>query len=125
MGEQPTFRIDTINMDCADAQAMADFYSRLLGWPITWRDSDFILMRDPGGGTGISFQQEAWYRPPAWPERDGEPTKMMHLDIHVDDLEAAVAHAIAAGAQLAPHQPRDDLRIMLDPAGHPFCLGTW
>jgi hypothetical protein len=57
-----------------------------------------------------------------WPEQPGELTKMMHLDIQVDDLDAAVAHALAAGARLAAHQPRTDLRIMLDPAGHPFCL---
>jgi hypothetical protein len=49
---------------------------------------------------------------------------MIHLDIKVDDLEAASAHALAAGARLAEHQPRADLRIMLDPAGHPFCLGV-
>jgi hypothetical protein len=47
---------------------------------------------------------------------------MIHLDIRVDDLDAAVAHALAAGARLAEHQPRSDLRIMLGPAGHPFCL---
>jgi hypothetical protein len=49
---------------------------------------------------------------------------MIHLDIHVDDLDAATAHAIAAGGRLSEHQPRPDLRIILDPAGHPLCLGT-
>jgi catechol 2,3-dioxygenase-like lactoylglutathione lyase family enzyme len=110
-------------MDCADAEAMADFYGRLLGWTVTYRDRDFVLMQDPAGGTGISFQEEEWYREPVWPERPGEQTKMIHLDIKVDDLEAASEHALAAGARLAAHQPRPDLRIMLDPAGHPFCLG--
>lgn len=45
---------------------------------------------------------------------------MMHLDIKVDDLDAAVVHALAAGARLAAHQAREDLRVMIDPAGHPF-----
>lgn len=121
---RPSLRLQTVNMDCADADAMAEFYGRLLGWPVTWRDRNFVLMRDPAGGTGLSFQAEEWYRPPVWPERDGELTKMIHLDIHVDDLEDAVAHALSAGARLAYHQPRDDLRILLDPAGHPFCLFT-
>ena len=109
-------------MDCADAQAMADFYGRLLGWEVAYRDHDFISMRDPGGGAGLSFQEEAWYQPPVWPEQPGEQTKMVHLDMQVDDLGAAVAHALAAGARLAEHQPRTDLRIVLDPAGHPICL---
>ena len=70
------------------------------------------------------FQEEAWDRPPLWPEQPGEQTKMIHLDIQVEALGAATAFALAAGARLAEHQPRSDLRIMLDPAGHPFCLGT-
>jgi len=47
---------------------------------------------------------------------------MLHLDIQVDDLDAAVEHAVAAGARLADHQPQERVRVMLDPAGHPFCL---
>jgi hypothetical protein len=40
----------------------------------------------------------------------------------VDDLEKACAHAEMAGATLADFQPQDDVRVYLDPAGHPFCL---
>jgi hypothetical protein len=47
---------------------------------------------------------------------------MMHLDFQVDDLDAAVAHAVDLGAQEARYQPQDDVRVLLDPAGHPFCL---
>ena len=47
---------------------------------------------------------------------------LMHLDIEVDDLDAAGAQAVAAGATLAEFQPQDDVRVFLDPAGHPFCL---
>ena len=47
---------------------------------------------------------------------------MMHLDVEVDDLEIAVADALALGAALAADQPQDDVRVLLDPAGHPFCL---
>jgi hypothetical protein len=49
---------------------------------------------------------------------------MMHLEIQVDDLAAGAAHAVAAGATLAEYQPQDDVRVRLDPAGHPFCLFT-
>ena len=38
------------------------------------------------------------------------------------DLEAEVARAEGLGARRAEWQPQDDVRVMLDPAGHPFCL---
>ena len=118
----PRFSLRTVVLDCLDANALADFYSRLLGWEVTVREPHWALMRCPNGGTGLSFQSEAWYRPPVWPEEPGALTKMLHLDILVDDLEAAGAHALEAGATLASYQPQEDVRVYLDPAGHPFCL---
>jgi hypothetical protein len=47
---------------------------------------------------------------------------MTHLDIAVEDLAAAVAWAVEAGATLAGYQPQENVRVLLDPAGHPFCL---
>ena len=121
---RPFLRIETVQLDCADAQAMADFYGRLLGWDVTWRDDDFILMRDPADGVGLSFQERADYRPPTWPEQPEKQERQIHLDIRVDDLEAAVDHALTCGGRLAEFQGRDDLRVILDPADHPFCLFT-
>jgi catechol 2,3-dioxygenase-like lactoylglutathione lyase family enzyme len=118
----PTLRLATVCIDCADASAMADFYGRLLGWEVTLREPNWVLMRDPNGGTGLSFQAEAGYRPPTWPERTGAQGKMLHLDIKVDDLDAAVAHALASGARVAEYQPQARVRVLLDPADHPFCL---
>jgi catechol 2,3-dioxygenase-like lactoylglutathione lyase family enzyme len=114
-------------IDCADADALAAFYGRLLGWEVTNRDgSDWVAMRDPSGGTGLLFKAEPWYQPPVWPEELGAQTKMLHIEIQVDDLNAAVAHAVAVGGTVAAHQPedrsQDELRVMFDPAGHPFCL---
>src|SRR5688572_18261343 len=105
---RPSLRLETVNIDCSDAAAMAEFYGRLLGWEITHRDGDFILMRDPSGGTGLSFQARKDYRPPAWPEKPDGQDKMIHLDIRVEDLHAAVAHALASGARLAAYQGRED-----------------
>ncbi len=45
-----------------------------------------------------------------------------HLDIAVEDLEAGVAWAVEAGARPADFQPQEDVRVMLDPVGNPFCL---
>jgi hypothetical protein len=46
----------------------------------------------------------------------------MHFDFQVGDLESAVDEALALGATLAAAQPQDNVRVLLDPAGHPFCL---
>ena len=121
-GPGPSLRLRTVCVDCADAHEMAAFYGRLLGWEVTRSEPHWVLMRDPAGGTGLSFQAEPGYRPPVWPEAGWAQQKMLHLDIEVADLDAAVAHAVAAGAQVAPHQPRAGVRVLLDPAGHPFCL---
>jgi catechol 2,3-dioxygenase-like lactoylglutathione lyase family enzyme len=123
----PTFTWTTVCLDCADAEVLADFYCRLLGWEITARDGHgWVQARDPAGGVGLNFQTEAWYEPPAWPERSGQPTKMLHFEILVDNLHAAVNHAVALGAVVASTQAPDRdpnrLCVMLDPAGHPFCL---
>jgi hypothetical protein len=64
------------------------------------------------------FQQATDYRPPA----DGQQRPMMHFDFQVGDLESAVAEALALGATVAEHQPQKHVRVLLDPAGHPFCL---
>ena len=68
--DRPRVDLATIALDCRDANALADFYRRLLGWEITYREGDWVLMRNPDGGTGLSFQSEAWYEPSVWPEQE-------------------------------------------------------
>lgn len=47
---------------------------------------------------------------------------MLHLDFEVTDLEGEVSRALSLGATLAKSQPQENVRVLLDPAGHPFCL---
>jgi catechol 2,3-dioxygenase-like lactoylglutathione lyase family enzyme len=124
---KPSIRWTTITIDCADAEALGEFYSRLLGWQIAARDgAGWVQLRDPNGGVGLNLQAEYGYEPPVWPEQTGRQGKMMHLEVMVDDLDAAVRLVLRSGGAEAAHQPADRdrtrLRIMLDPAGHPFCL---
>jgi catechol 2,3-dioxygenase-like lactoylglutathione lyase family enzyme len=111
-----------IVLGAPDARALADFYHRLLGWEVERDQPGWVKLRAPGGGPGLSFQTETAYVRPTWPAGPGDQQMMLHLDIEVDDLEAAGAHAVAAGAVLAAYQPQEDVRVYLDPAGHPFCL---
>ena len=117
----------TLTVDCSDAEALATFYSRLLGWEVTARDGvGWLQLRNPEGGISLNIQAEEAYGSPVWPEQPGHQAKMMHFEVLVNDLDAAVRQVFESGGSEAPHQPADRdrtrLRVMLDPAGHPFCL---
>lgn len=116
-----------VAIDCADAGPVARFYERLFGWELRSFDPPlWAQLYNPAGRVHLNIQGDPFYVPPTWPERDGEQAKMMHFEVLVEDLEAAVATAIDAGGTEAPWQPPDRdqsrIRILLDPAGHPFCL---
>lgn len=117
----------TLTIDCSDAEALGAFYSELFGWEISARDgAGWLQLRDPDGGVGLNIQAEVSYEPPTWPEEPGRQAKMMHFEVLVDDLDAAVQLVLRGGGTEASHQPPDRdqsrIRIMLDPAGHPLCL---
>lgn len=105
-------------IDCPDAAALAAFYGALLDWKVDGSD-DWADIRSPDGRV-ISFQQVDRYAAPDWPGQ-ARP-QQMHLDVVVDDLDAAEPEVVALGATKAEHQPGTTFRVFLDPAGHPFCL---
>ncbi|WP_150135193.1 VOC family protein [Streptomyces hyaluromycini] len=109
-------------VEAPDPALLARFYAELLEWPILHEEPGTAVVAPPQGAVYIVFQEAAGCRPPAWPPVDGEPRTMMHLDFQVADLDGAVAEAVAMGAALAPDQPQDHVRVLFDPAGHPFCL---
>jgi predicted enzyme related to lactoylglutathione lyase len=124
-------RISGPVLDAADPVGLARFYERLLGWTMTEcegprpghpPEDGWAKLGSPSGDLKIEFQWTEDYRRPAWPSVPGEQQMMVHLDIAVEDLDAGVAWALEAGATLAEHQPQTGVRVMIDPAGHPFCL---
>ncbi len=115
-------KLTTVNIGAPDANALARFYEKLLGWKIGLEEPGWVVMRDPAGGVGLSFQEEKHYVRPVWPATPTEQQMMIHLEIQVDDLAAATDHAVASGATVAEFQPQQGVRVCLDPAGHPFCL---
>ena len=100
------------------------FYQGLVGGDLDLRDGTFVTLK-PGakGSFYLAFQEEPEHTPPAWPPNGPEDQQMqVHLDVGVGSVDDAVEDAAALGARLAVFQPQDDVRVMLDPAGHPFCL---
>ena len=126
-------RVTSVTIGAARPLALARFYARMLGWPVTAEeparpgeppDAGWGQIRPPGGTAGptLNFEFENAFARPVWPARPGEQTATEHLDIHVDDLDAAVAWAVEQGAALAHVQPQEGVRVLFDPDGHPFCL---
>ena len=111
-------------LDAPDPLALAQFYRGLLGWEIASQEADWVTMRVPGTTSYLAFKTETSFERPTWPAEPGRQQMMLHLDIGVGDLDGAVADALALGAVLASYQPQEDVRVLLDPAGHPFCLYT-
>ena len=114
-------RLGSVSLDCADPTALAAFWARLLDGEIAFASEEFVAVKLPS--MWISAVKVERYVPPTWPEDD--VAKQLHLDLAVDDLDAAVTQAVELGAtnpesQTAPER----FVVLLDPAGHPFCLTT-
>jgi catechol 2,3-dioxygenase-like lactoylglutathione lyase family enzyme len=113
-------RYPSLVLDCPDPAALATFYAAMLDWELDVKPDWADVRADYG--QCLSFQPVADYRPPDWPSQD--VPQQMHLDVIVDDLEAAEAAVLELGATKPDHQPGTTFRVFLDPAGHPFCLCT-
>ncbi len=108
-------------IDCPDPERLATFYGEMLGWKVD-ASAQWGEIRSEDGSQCICFQPVAGYAAPVWPGQ--EHPQQMHLDVMVRDLDEGEAAALAIGATRAEHQPGTKFRVLLDPAGHPFCLCT-
>ncbi|MDO5602379.1 MAG: VOC family protein [Oscillospiraceae bacterium] len=126
MKDELKIKMYAFTVDCKDPYALAAFYAALLKWEIVFYDEEWACVAPKGTAQGaypgITFQRNLEYKAPVWPEEPGAQQQMAHLDFAVDDLEKAVEYALGCGAALAKEQFSDSWRVMLDPAGHPFCL---
>ena len=107
-------RLVAISLDCPDPQRLADFYRGLLGGRQLWAKESSVGIEVLGAV--LVAQRVDGYVRPVWPG-----ASIVHLDLTADDLGASEERAVALGATL-PEQPDPRWRVLLDPAGHPFCL---
>jgi catechol 2,3-dioxygenase-like lactoylglutathione lyase family enzyme len=125
----PFVRATSVTVMTPDPLLLADFYARLLGVEVTATEPPppdgpaadaFAQIRMPH--LTLNFEYEVQWTRPVWPAEAGHQSATQHLDLWVGDLEASSAWATECGATLADTQPQDDVRVFLDPSGHPFCL---
>jgi hypothetical protein len=114
-------RLGSVSLDCADPVALGTFWSELLGGEVAFSSEEFVAVRTDRGW--LSAVRVPDHQPATWP--DGVRPKQIHLDLAVDDLHQAEVDALRLGALRAAEQPAPDRYVvMIDPAGHPFCLTT-
>ncbi|GAA2269238.1 glyoxalase [Streptomyces ruber] len=118
----PTFRYSAVTFDCPDPAELARFYGDVLGLPVVYSSDHFVLLGQEGAA-GLGFNRLTDHRRPTWPDPTQE--KQAHIELGVDDLDAAQARLLTLGAVAPEFQPDPDRwRVLLDPAGHPFCIST-
>jgi predicted enzyme related to lactoylglutathione lyase len=115
-------RLSGVALECRDPAALAEFYSRLTGWPVFYAHADwFSVGESEKASFHLSFQRAPGHQPPTWP--DPASSMQLHLHLRVDDLDAAEREVLAMGGTKFEYQPGpDSSRVFADPAGHPFCL---
>ena len=109
-----------VTIDCNDPDALATFWSALLGTAIVEPGPDRPGWRrlQPFGaaGPGLNFQ-------PVDEPKVGKAR--LHLDVLVDDIDAAVERIVAlGGADTGTREelPRGRIAVMRDPGGNEFCV---
>jgi catechol 2,3-dioxygenase-like lactoylglutathione lyase family enzyme len=129
----PRLQLTSVTIGCPNPGELVEFYAELLGAEITANDpprpgepeeAGWAQLRTTNdfGIVTLNFEYERHWTPPVWPSEPDKQHITEHLDIRVEDLESAVDWALECGATLASFQPQRDVRVCLDPAGHPFCL---
>lgn len=112
-------RLAMVTIDCAEVQPEADFWAALLGYDIVASTEDYAMLRG-AEGAAVGFGRVPGYEAPGWPNANG--SKQYHFDLAVEDIDAVADRAVELGATLVDPQPGETWRVLLDPAGHPFCL---
>jgi catechol 2,3-dioxygenase-like lactoylglutathione lyase family enzyme len=108
-------RLHHIALDCPDPHALAEFWSALLGQPITYESPTWVVVAANETSSGLAFQLAPDHRAPTWPR--AEVPQQIHLDVMVEDVEEAGRRVVDLGARRL-----DGEGVFADPGGHPFCL---
>jgi catechol-2,3-dioxygenase len=112
-------KLGVVVLDCPDPHALAGFYAEVLGGTV--EDQGEWVDLNVQGGPSLAFQAAPGYVPPRWPAADH--SQQFHLDLTVEDLDAAEEGVLALGAKPLDTEDRArTFRVYADPAGHPFCL---
>jgi predicted enzyme related to lactoylglutathione lyase len=109
-----------VTVDCREPKRVAEFWAAVFGCASIELGADrpgWFRLQPGGAGTPfLNFQ----------PVEEPKAGKVrLHLDVLVDDLDAAVARVVGLGGfdtGTRQELPRGRIAVMRDPEDHEFCL---
>jgi len=117
-------RLQSITIDCANPAALADFWSKALGWPIGvgGDDIEVWIERELDDPRKTGFPDILFLKVP-----DEKIVKnRLHLDLRPDNQEEEVARLESLGAKRIEIGQSDYSEttwvVMADPEGNEFCV---
>ncbi|RPI25490.1 MAG: VOC family protein [Actinobacteria bacterium] len=105
-------------IDTTDVDRLVEFWTQLLGLEVRARYPSYVfLSRVSADGPNLAFQ--------VVPEAKATKNRV-HIDVHAEDREAAVARVIElGGSRLADHGMGDfHWTVCADPEGNEFCIAS-
>jgi predicted enzyme related to lactoylglutathione lyase len=113
-------KLRSVVLDTRKPADLAQFYGAVLGGTVSDEDETWSVVTDPQGRR-FACQLSPEHEPPQFPDPRG--SQQFHLDIEVDDIDAAEREVLALGATRVTEAVGEDrFRVYRDPAGHTFCL---
>ena len=109
------YRIQQIVFDTNQVDRLVSFWCAALGYSLHHRAPGYASLHDPDGRDPVLFLQEV-------PEAKAGKNRS-HIDIQVDDEQAAVARLVDLGATVLWRNDADSWTAMADPDGNEFCVG--
>jgi catechol-2,3-dioxygenase len=121
LGMTAIARLGAVALDAPEPARLARFYQEVLDLQVMFENESFVALK--GAAVLLTIQQVKDLPAVTWP--DGDVPKQIHLELAVEDLDSSEKAMLAAGATKASTQPAPDRwRVLVDPAGHPFCITT-
>jgi len=114
-----------VSIDVPDLDAGVDFYRRVFGWSEKSRPLPHMAVLD-GNNVMVCIHAKVEGSKPAPSEQTRTYSRHwtpVHLDLHVEDFEATMAKAVAAGAHVEQqyNHPKA-VAFCSDPFGNGFCV---
>lgn len=114
-------RIQCVDFDARDPQAIASFWEQALGWRRTYDNPEEVVLEPPAGSALDGLVPDLLFL--KVPE--GKTVKnRLHLDLRPDDRDAEVARLAALGATRVDvgQKGSESWIVLADPEGNEFCV---
>jgi catechol 2,3-dioxygenase-like lactoylglutathione lyase family enzyme len=109
-------RITAISIDCRDPEALARFWSAVLGWEVVEREDGFVSLGSTTSALTLDLIQVA---------HDKAVKNRVHFDVNATDRDQAaeLERLLALGARPVDIGQGDvSWHVLADPEGNEFCL---